>query len=308
MMFGTRERFEYIECAACGTLQIAEVPDLARHYPADYYSLAETGTPLIAENWRRRLLARLAGRFFRNGFVPLMAYLIRHREWLEKEFPPSLREPMLGLRPDSAILDFGCGNGRLLRALRLYGFNDLTGADAFIERDLEFPDGVRVLKQGLGEIERKFDLVMLHHSFEHLPDPESSLRGIRELIAPGGFCLIRIPLKAEAWNRYGVDWFQLDAPRHLFLFTESSFRDLAGKCGLKTAKVVYDSGPAQFWISEQYSRDIPMHDPRAFAGDYSNAVFGPEQMSGWEALAEEVNRTGRGDQACFYLVADQAPE
>ena len=39
MMFGTREIFRYFRCAACGCLQIAEVPaDLSAYYPPDYCS------------------------------------------------------------------------------------------------------------------------------------------------------------------------------------------------------------------------------------------------------------------------------
>ena len=39
MVFGTREEFTYIECAACGCVQLLDVPDeLARFYPGDYYS------------------------------------------------------------------------------------------------------------------------------------------------------------------------------------------------------------------------------------------------------------------------------
>ena len=40
MMFGWREEFEYLECARCGCLQIAEIPsDLAKYYPReDYYA------------------------------------------------------------------------------------------------------------------------------------------------------------------------------------------------------------------------------------------------------------------------------
>ena len=38
MMFGTRDEFDYLECSACGTLQIVEIPDLSCYYPRDYYS------------------------------------------------------------------------------------------------------------------------------------------------------------------------------------------------------------------------------------------------------------------------------
>ncbi len=31
-------------------------------------------------------------------------------------------------------------------------------------------------------------------------------------------CLIRIPIKTEhIWNLYGVDWVQVDAPRHFYI-------------------------------------------------------------------------------------------
>ncbi len=41
MLFGTRERFDYLHCRACGALQIRDVPgDLGRHYPPEYYDAA----------------------------------------------------------------------------------------------------------------------------------------------------------------------------------------------------------------------------------------------------------------------------
>ena len=53
MMFGTRERFDYRECPACGTLQIAAVPaDLERHYPSGYYTGgAAAGRPGRGFGW-----------------------------------------------------------------------------------------------------------------------------------------------------------------------------------------------------------------------------------------------------------------
>jgi hypothetical protein len=56
MMYGTRDAFEYIKCAACGCVQIAHIPaELARYYPADYYAYAA----LRGEGRARRLLQRL---------------------------------------------------------------------------------------------------------------------------------------------------------------------------------------------------------------------------------------------------------
>lgn len=300
MMFGTRDEFDYLECAACGTLQIVELPDLSRYYPKDYYSLSG-GDSFLGKNWRRRLASRLTGKYFLKGRGLVGKIVAERLQWLAFYFPNSLKEPLLELTFRSKILDFGCGRGNLLQNLHYFGFRDLTGADAFIEEDIFYPNGVKIFKRPLSGIEDTFDLVMLHHSFEHLPNPLDTLREIHARLPEGKFCLIRLPLAAAAWRRYGVNWVQLDAPRHLFLFTEKSFRDLAAKAGFSVEKIVYDSESFQFFGSEQYLREIPMNDPRAFRGDVSKSIFTPAQLLAWEREAEILNNENKGDQACFYL-------
>lgn len=294
MMFGLRETFDYLECAACGTLQITEIPDLRRFYPPGYYSF-EPLPEVHTKDFRHRL-ARIYfvyKRFIRNFAEPtiLKKYL--------PDYVPLAHVP--GLDFESKILDFGCGAGWLLRELREIGFRRLTGADAFIEDDIFYPDGVKIYKRGLDRFEPFFDLIMLHHSFEHLPDPLEILTEVHRLLAKGGVCLIRTPVVNFAWEVYGVNWVQLDAPRHLFLFTEEALRSLAEKSHLTVEKVIYDSDSFQFWGSEQYARDIPMTGERAFKGDLSESIFTKKQMRRWQRQAEKLNAQGKGDQACFYL-------
>ena len=301
MMFGTRDPFDYLECGACGTLQIGEIPDLARYYPKDYYSLNVEENVRPENASKIRLAARYAENFLLNRKNRLSRLIIRKRWRFRTYFPDYLKEPLLDLEFDSKILDFGCGAGQLLQTLYYYGFRNLTGADAFIESDIFYPNGVKIYKRALQEIEPFFDLVMLHHSFEHLPDPLESLREIHRLLPPGKFCLIRIPVKAFAWEKYGVDWVQLDPPRHLFLYTEQSFRLLAEKTGFELAKVVYDSDVFQFYASEQYVRNIALNEKiDADGNDFAESIT-PAQIRAWQREAEILNREQRGDQACFYL-------
>lgn len=305
MMFGTRDVFRYIECGECGTIQIEEMPDLARYYPPDYYSLQSE--PGIDRTLKNRLASRFIGKFLSTGRGILGRYLSARYPDIRDEFPPYLREPLLALAPSSRILDFGSGNGKLLRTLFRFGFRKLTGADAFVENDLTLTGGTRILKRPLDQLDGPFDLVMLHHTFEHLPDPKDSLGQIHRLIGGRGTALIRIPVASFAWERYGVDWVQLDPPRHLFLYTERAFRRLADETGLDVVKVVYDSEPFQFFASEQYRMDIPMNDPRSFRGAGEGSLFTQEQFDAWKAKAERLNAEGRGDQACFYLKRAKNP-
>jgi SAM-dependent methyltransferase len=302
MMFGTREEFDYAECGDCGTLQIVEVPDLARHYPPGYFAFDEGRVIEIGADWKRRLASRFAGDYFLHGRNPLGRIIAEAKPWLRDHFPESLLYAPLKLDFDSRILDFGCGSGRLLQTLHYFGFRDLTGADAFIEQDISYPTGVKIYKRSLEELAPSFDLVMLHHAFEHLPDPLEALKQVHRLLGDGKYCLLRIPVVNYAWEKYGVNWVQLDPPRHLFLYTEKSLRMLAEQAGFGVEEVEYDSGPFQFWGSEQYLQDIPLTDPRSYnSGDISGTIFTQEQIDEWQREAEELNAQGRGDQACFYL-------
>ena len=301
MMFGMRDKFDYLECGECGTIQIIEIPDLTRYYPQDYYSLEKNAEIEFARKFKRRLAVRLAGNYFVYKRNHIGKYIAEKKAWIKNQFPAALRDFPLGIDFHSKILDFGCGTGKPLQILYHFGFRNLTGADAFIESDIFYPNGVKVYKRQLDELEPFFDLIMLNHSFEHLPNPLESLREIGRLLGQDKFCLIRIPVVNFAWEKYGINWVQLDPPRHLFLFTEKSFSRLAEKAGLTVEKVIYDSDAFQFWGSEQYLQDIPLNDERSFKNDISKSIFTQKQMDEWEKRAEELNAQNKGDQACFYL-------
>ena len=132
MMFGTREAFTYLECSACGTVQILEVPgDLARHYPADYYSLAKARLNQgPVKSWLRRHRAR-----HYLGLPSLLRRLAAHKVSRRPKIILPLRKA--GATPETPVLDVGCGTGGHLVELYNYGFRDLTGVDPFLEADIE---------------------------------------------------------------------------------------------------------------------------------------------------------------------------
>jgi SAM-dependent methyltransferase len=300
MMFGTRDSFEYLECRACGTLQLTDVPDLSRYYPDDYYAFTHA-RHFEFTGWKRRVGAWAVANYYGRRRNRLGRHLAATREWAPEHFPPSMSDFPLGITTRSHILDVGCGTGLILLALREYGFRNLVGVDAYIDRDISYPNGVRVLKRSLDDTAGPFDLVMFHHSFEHLVDPRATLRRVHEVLSRGRYALIRMPVVSQAWQDYGIDWFQLDAPRHLFLFTEQGFRDLATSVGFVVDRVSYDSTEYQFWASEQYRHDIPLLDQRSHYINPEASGFTPDQVSSWKRQADSLNTAGSGDQAAYYL-------
>ena len=163
---------------------------------------------------------------------------------------------------------------------------------------------MRVLKKDILDLDskRQFDLIMSHHSFEHMPQPLNVLKKFHALLKPQRFVLIRTPVAASyAWRRYGVHWFALDAPRHLFLHTAASMELLSIQAGFKVADIEFDSTATQFLNSELYIKNIPFKDKERYLEDVQSPLFSEQQIKEFKARASELNDTGQGDQACFYL-------
>ena len=296
MMFGLRDRFTYGECGRCGCVQLLDPPaDLGRYYGPGYYSF---GADLDAE-FVDPALREARGRAVRDLLTlpDEAARAVAHADMRRPLW--SLRP--LGLEPDSRVLDVGCGSGRLLYQLRMAGFTGGLGADLFLPEALDYANGLRVLKAGLADVEGGWDAIMLHHAFEHLLDPARAMADAAARLRPGGRLLLRLPMAdSEAWRIYGADWVQLDCPRHFFLHTRASLAVLAAGAGLELERVDCDSYELQFWGSEQYRRDIALHDAGSHWGGRPGP-FGPERMAAWRARSAELNAQGRGDQAAVYL-------
>jgi SAM-dependent methyltransferase len=319
MFAGTRETFVYVECAACGTLQLRDVPDLRRYYAGGYYSFrpgtdaegAQSASPAgrirrgLGDFARRSAAAYYCARREPFGALrhPLGWLASRAAARAARDFPAYLRDATLDLRIDqnSAVLDVGSGAGATLLLLRRFGFRDLTGVDPFLDADITYENGVRVLKAEPRALERRFDLILANHSVEHVAAPRATLAEINRLLKADTYAVVRTPVVARAWETYGANWVQLDPPRHLFLFTAETFAALAAGAGFAVEEVRFDSTAFQFWGSEQYARDIPLTDPRSLLVDPASTIFPPEEIAAWEIEARRLNARAEGDQAIFYL-------
>jgi predicted SAM-dependent methyltransferase len=176
------------------------------------------------------------------------------------------------------------------------------GVDPFLPHDYTTSSGVALWRKNISDLDRSFDLVMLHHSLEHIPKQLETLLEIKRHLKPDGTVLIRIPLASSfAWKNYGANWVQLDAPRHFYLHTLKSMSILAEQAGFHIANTLYDSTAFQFWGSEQYARDIPLRDPRSFNENKRQSLFSRSALREFDREARRLNKQAQGDQAAFYL-------
>lgn len=295
MMLGMRSEHRYFECNQCGCLQIVTIPpDLGSYYPENYYSYSKAekkGNPL------KKALMRMRDTWAATGHCQLG----RLMHFMTPNTKLATLRP-LGINKETRILDVGCGAGHLLLSLQEVGFKNLLGIDPFNRENIVYTNGLRIEQRDIFSEQGLWDVVMFHHSFEHLADQRATLQQVFHILKPGGVALLRIPtVSSFAWQHYGVHWVQLDAPRHLYLHSVKSVQLLAEKVGFTLEQTVYDSNALQFWGSEQYEQNIPLRDPRSYAESPENSPFSPQQIREFESRARELNALNQGDQAAFYL-------
>ena len=279
---GTPEKFPYFECGSCGCVQMVDLPSTTSNfYPPSYYSFGEVRTGGL-----RFRIKRARGRYALFGRGASGRVL----NWV---CPDLVLNAVGSVRPrtDDAILDVGCGSGQLLWTLRDLGFRNLRGVDPYLSEEIS-RDGMLITRQSIEELETPFDLIMFHHSFEHLRDPVESLQHARRIISAEGHVLIRMPTTSSwAWTRFGSHWVQLDAPRHTFIQSLKSMDIIAGQAGFDIVSVEYDSTDFQFWGSAAYEKGLRLVDVHPAL--LHRAIF--------LRKARLWNKLQIGDQACWVL-------
>ncbi|WP_111669068.1 class I SAM-dependent methyltransferase [Algoriphagus litoralis] len=280
-MLGLGGDFTYADCFSCGSIQLLTIPeDLSPYYPSGYYSF----TQLQLSSFKTRLLKSLRMRAFLDFGIAWKAPMYGY--WLKK------------LRPRLAdrIADVGCGNGQLLYELYAGGFSDLHGYDPFIAEEKQLAPGLKLWKKRLEEADSKFDVIMMHHAFEHMEHPDEILKACFEKLNSGGQLLIRCPVAdSVVWKESRELWVQLDAPRHLIIPSVNGLKLKAEQIGFSLQEVEFDSSDFQFWGTELYRKGEILD-----VGKVSK-YFSTEERLAMQKKALQLNQEGKGDQACFYF-------
>jgi cyclopropane fatty-acyl-phospholipid synthase-like methyltransferase len=137
--------------------------------------------------------------------------------------PEYILEP-LGHNKSIKILDFGCGLGQNILALRKLGFGNICGYD--IEpAAIEFckKNGIDIIDGHLTSVDKiqdRYDVIIATHVLEHLPKNEviDVLTNLRSLLNDHGLIFISVP---NAQSNTGCYWMYEDFT-HQTLFTAGS--------------------------------------------------------------------------------------
>ena len=290
MQQGFREKFEYVECSKCGCLFIKEIPDnISKYYDINYAPHTHKTTTL------NKITDKIYGMYLSDN--KLIKLIQGDKVTVTTKFWNSLSSKGI-INKNSSILDVGCGDGKFLSILKKGGFKDLTGIDLFID-EKNMPHGIKIYQSSLEDFKpnRKYDLITSNHSFEHMDNQLENLRCFENLVKDDGIIVIRIPIKSKpVWGKYGVNWFQIDAPRHFYLHTVESFKILCSKTNLSIEDIVFDSYDSIFLNCEKYTRDISTRD-----AEWDTFRLDDETMDQLKNEIRSLNKNNEADQAIFVL-------
>lgn len=217
-LFGEPDQFTLVTCNECGLFYLNPRPTmegLSRFYPEEYFcydpvlQLSKSPKKAMGGNTKALSLSR-----------------IRHLERHVSKIPA-----------ESCILDVGCGaNGFLFHLHRLRECETLG---------IDFNEAVvTAIQERLGMPARhgtlldsdlpasSFDGVAMYEYLEHEGNPVATLNEARRVTKPGGWLAVEIPNVASPLARFfGRNWTQIDAPRHLVLYTPSTIAKMLEHCG-----------------------------------------------------------------------------
>jgi 2-polyprenyl-3-methyl-5-hydroxy-6-metoxy-1,4-benzoquinol methylase len=138
--------------------------------------------------------------------------------------------------PAGRLLEIGCGSGKRLSRLAALGWQ-VEGQEvdekAWAAAKAKYPFEVHLGDlHSLALQENSFDAVVMNHVIEHVHTPEELLKEARRLLKPGGQLIVTTPNAASQEHRiFGSNWYSLDPPRHLHIFTPQALSHLAQLSG-----------------------------------------------------------------------------
>jgi 2-polyprenyl-3-methyl-5-hydroxy-6-metoxy-1,4-benzoquinol methylase len=129
------------------------------------------------------------------------------------------------LRPASGfrILDFGCGEGKLLKAMALrFPMIEFHGADIQAPKSVEGYTFHLITEKHYELDEGQFDRIFAMDVLEHVSDPRATVQWLSRLLKPGGKLIAFVPTEGEKLSPYWI--FEMVLGRGLYKKTKDHIR------------------------------------------------------------------------------------
>lgn len=205
--------YELRRCPACGFAFVGDPwLDYAAIYDDRYYA-GEGADPSVDYRFELDHPDRTIRGYEWTGIARAVAALVPS--------PPTLR-----------WLDFGCGNGGLVRYVRARAGHDAVGFEEGSIADAARARGIPILRDDELDGSGPYDVVTAIEVLEHTLDPVAELRRVRGLLRPGGLLFVTTGNAAPFADRL-ERWRYLTPEIHISFFEPQTLARAFELAGLR---------------------------------------------------------------------------
>ena len=173
-------------------------------------------------------------------------------------------------------LDFGCGNGAMLRAasaaLPGWALCGSEVSDKYKSIVESIPGVESHFTCPLAEIPGSFDVISLIHVIEHIPSPQAFLQTLAAKLKPGGLLLLEVPDCRQ-------NFFMLMVADHCSHFSADMLGKVAAAADYEVLHAVDAWVPKEVTVVARRLADLRIAGPGPAPKQESEQVF-----SGWKTL------------------------
>ncbi|QOV88018.1 class I SAM-dependent methyltransferase [Humisphaera borealis] len=183
-----------------------------------------------------------------KGADPLLNYVdelnhpettVRRNEW---EGVVRIVKTLVPPAPGVRWLDFGCGNGGVVRHALATTSYDCVGFDIGWITDKARETGIPILNDAeLSAAEGTFDIVSAIEVIEHIPDPNALFRQIYRLLKPGGTFFFTTG-NARPYRDRLTQWEYVNPDIHVSFFDPDNAAMALKAAGFTTEPLGYRNG------------------------------------------------------------------
>ena len=184
----------------------------------------------------------------------------------------------------------GSGSGKFVWDLVNLGYKKTIGLDPFIDQNIKYENGAKIVKKDLSEINGSYDLITFHHTFEHFFNLKESLICVKNLLKKTGICLIRIPnIDSFSAKEFGLDWTGIHAPYHLNLPSYKAMKKLLENAELKIDQIKGEQLP-HFLFSNIDNKLNLIHDTSTMFRVFTESLSKIDKKH-WKKQNKILNKT-----------------
>lgn len=269
-MFLLPGEFIYKKCVSCELVFLNPQPSdkvLREHYPTkQYFAYNKKG--------KSGLLGSVREYIIEHSYKPTPLSRVL-------KFVSNTGHAIPQYQQKGKILDLGCGTGDILILLKKLGW-DVYGIDIDKEAiKIARSRGLKNVHVGTYEDinlypDGYFDAIRLYHVIEHLDNPFLCLQLLHKKVKLGGKIFLTTPnFDSPIRKLFGKYWANIDAPRHLFLFTPQTLKKIAKNCKLVVASLEYNSAHGLTGSLEYFMNDFLRGKTHFFSTIFVILIFYP---------------------------------